>query len=80
MGKKIPYDEALKIGRTEPNDSVYAKANPYGYRLNVNHPVIRQLYERYKEKTGESILSDMQRFKFEQYILDKIARKEVEHK
>lgn len=80
MGKKIPYDEALRIGKTEPNNSIYAKTNPYGYRLNVNHPAIRKLYEKYKEKTGESILSDMQRFKFEQYILDKIARKEVEHK
>lgn len=80
MGKKIPYDEALRIGATTPNDSIYAKHNPYGYRININHPVIRPIYERYKEKIGENVLSDMQRFRFEAYILDKIAQKEVEHK
>lgn len=77
MGKKIPYDEALRIGRTEPNDSVYAKENPYGYKLNVNHPVIRSLYDRYKAKVGESILSDAQRKEFEGYILQKLEKKAV---
>ena len=74
MGKKIPYDEALKM-RLSPNDSIWAKDNPYGFKINVNHPKIRSLYERYKEKVGESILSDRQRQHFEQLIFELIERR-----
>lgn len=50
MGKKIPYDQALSMAGISPCDTIYAKNNPYGYKINVNHPKIRPLYERYKEK------------------------------
>lgn len=65
MGKKIPYDTALKMAHTEQNDSIFAKDNPYGYKLNVNHPEVRKFYEYYKQKIGECILSDSQRRTFE---------------
>ncbi|MBR4627759.1 MAG: hypothetical protein IKO47_08685 [Ruminococcus sp.] len=74
MGKKIPYDQALQLGRTEHNDSIYAKENPYGFQINVNHPKIRPLYERYKEKIGERILSDIQRREFENHIFSILKR------
>ena len=80
MGKKIFYDDALKLSM-EQNDSIYAKPNSYGYKLNVNHPQILPLYERYKKKLGEKILSDSQRHEFEQIIfraLQKKKEKEVE--
>ena len=75
MGKKIQYDQALKMASIAPCDSIFAKDNPYGYKINVNHPKIRPLYERYKEKVGESILSDQQRRHFEQLIFELIERR-----
>lgn len=81
MGKKIDFDTALKLGGITPNDSIYAKPNNYGYKLNVNHPQILPLYERYKKKLGEKILSDTQRLTFETMIfkaLQKKKEKEVE--
>lgn len=81
MGKKIFYDDALKLGGVSQTDSIYAKPNNYGYKLNVNHPQILPLYERYKKKLGEKILSDSQRHTFEQIIFKALAekkKKEVE--
>lgn len=81
MGKKIFYDDALKLGGVSQPDSIYAKPNNYGYKLNVNHPQILPLYERYKKKLGEKILSDTQRLTFETMIfqaLQKKKEKEVE--
>lgn len=75
MWKKIFYDDALKLGGISPNDSIYAKPNNYGYKLNVNHPQIQPLYERYKEHLGEKILSDRQRYTFESLIFQMIERK-----
>ena len=42
--------------------------NPYGYRLNLNHFIIREIYWRYKAKNGiprNIPLSDDERFDFE---------------
>lgn len=75
MGKKIDFDTALKLGGITPNDSIYAKQNNYGYKLNINHPQIQPLYERYKEHLGEKILSDRQRYTFESLIFQMIERK-----
>lgn len=75
MGKKIPYDQALKMAKTEPNDSLWAKENPYGYQININHPKIRPLYERFKKKVGERILSDRQRLEFEEHIFGMLRKK-----
>ena len=58
-----------------PDDSIFAKDNKYGYKINVNHPKIRPLYERYKEKVGERILSDRQRRHFELLIFELIERR-----
>ena len=54
------------------NKSIYNTDNKYGYKLNVNHPQIRILYERFKKWKGYASnlpLSDEQRFEFEAYIL-----------
>ena len=68
IGKRIQYDQALKMSQTVKNDSIYTKPNPYGYRFNVNHPRILPLYEKYKDKAGERILSDKQRLHFESLV------------
>ena len=75
MGKKIPYDQALRLAKTTPNNSIFAPPNKYGYKINIQHPKIRPLYERYKEKVGESILSDRQRRHFELLIFELIERR-----
>lgn len=51
--------------------------NSYGYRYNVNHPLIRPYYDRFKRHIGvpEHIpLSDTQREEFEQYM-DKLMER-----
>lgn len=75
MGKKIPFFSSLQLGMENDNNSIYAKPNKYGYKLNINNPQIRPLYERYKEKLGEKILSDNQRLTFETLIFNAIADK-----
>lgn len=75
MGKKIFYDDALKIGGTAQNDSIYAKPNKYGYKINVNHPKIKPLYEKYKRHIKAIILSDAERLEFERIIFKMIEKK-----
>lgn len=75
MGKKIPFFSSLQLGMENDNNSIYAKPNKYGYKLNVNNPQILPLYERYKKKLGEKILSDNQRLTFETLIFNAIADK-----
>lgn len=76
MGKKIPYDQALEAAKTEPNESIYARPNKYGYRININHPQIKPLYDCYKRHTGAMILSEEQRQHFESLIFQMIERSE----
>ena len=75
MGKKIFYDDALKLGGAKENDSIYARPNKYGYKINVNHPKIKPLYEKYKRHIKAIILSDAERFEFERIIFQLIEKK-----
>lgn len=74
MGKKIPYDQALEAAKAVQNDSIYALSNKYGYRININHPQIKPMYERYKQKIGAIILSDSERLQFEELIFKLIEK------
>lgn len=47
-------------------------AEKYRYKINIHHPVIRPLYETYKKKLGENILSDRQRWAFENMIISRL--------
>lgn len=81
MGKKISWEDAERLNaRRDNNDSIFAPENPYGYQINILHPKIRPLYERYKEKVGEKILSDRQRLHFESLIFKMIERKSINDK
>ena len=58
------------------NKSIYNDGNPYGYRYNVNHPKINELYRRYKKWKGipsNFPMSNEQRLEFECYIDGLIA-------
>lgn len=57
---------------TEGLPGIYTKSNPYGYRLDLRHPLVRQLYDRYKDKKGISHsapLSDDERHDFEGKVI-----------
>lgn len=73
MGKKIPFEVAEKIAAIQhgANDSIFISPNKYGYKVNINHPQIRPIYERYKRKIGCWILSDKERLDFEAFIIRK---------
>ncbi|MCR5707932.1 MAG: hypothetical protein K6G82_06630 [Ruminococcus sp.] len=76
MGKKISWEDAEKLGkRDEEKESIFAKPNKYGYKINISHPKINPMYERYKDKLGERILSDTQRFAFEMAVFQMIERR-----
>lgn len=63
------YREHIKENK---NNSIYLVDNPYGFRININHPLINPLYRRYKEWKGLSTkfpISNEQRLEFENYII-----------
>ena len=77
MGKKISWEDAEKLGLNQDcqdKDSIFAPKNKYGYKIRINHPKIKPLYERYKDKLGERILSDKQRFEFELHIINALKK------
>lgn len=74
MGKRIDYDKALSMAQIKANDSIYAPQNKYGYKLNVNNPQIKLLYDKYKRHIGEKILSDAQRHHFESLVFKMIEK------
>lgn len=69
MGKKMPFEQGIQAGSIPEPEDIFTNSNKYGYRLNVNHRLIRPLYERYKEQLGERILSDSQRKMFEAKVI-----------
>lgn len=65
--------------KRELNESIYLHGNKYGFRYNVSHPKINDLYRRYKRWQGipsNDPLSDEQRHDFEKY-LDGIFSKNI---
>lgn len=78
MGKKMSPETVEKIARinAEGNNSVFNSDNKYGYKININHPWVKPLYEKYKDKLGKNILSDAERFEFERIIIEFIENKQ----
>lgn len=68
----ISYINDYNKDNTNKPISIFNTDNQYGYVLNVNHPKINELYNRYKLWKGFAAsfsLSDEQRFEFESYIM-----------
>lgn len=79
MGKKMSAETAQRFCAIKnDNSSIFCPQNKYGYKVNINHPKILPLYERYKQKVKEKILSDKQRFEFEAIIFGMLERKKNE--
>lgn len=55
-------------------DSIYTENNKYGFKININHLRVRDLYIRYKRWKNIPYnvpLSDDERFEFESYMSQK---------
>lgn len=75
----VPHFATCKPPREQPQ-SVYTQDNPYGYRLNIAHPLVRPLYDRYKAWIGvgtNTPLSDRERFEFEEMVIPILERKAI---
>ena len=77
MGKKIDYDQAQKLASTTDNSSLYALTNKYNYRININHPHIKPLYEHYKHKYKIIVMSDAERHHFETLMFQLIEQGKI---
>ena len=54
---------------------IWAGANPYGYRFNINHPNVKRAYKEYQRRHGLDIhipMTDAQRRAFESELLQKL--------
>ena len=54
MGKRMSFETAEKLAKVnhDKDDSIFIFGNKYGYKVNISHPEIKPLYERYKRKIG----------------------------
>ena len=65
------YYDINRKPQGELKESIYLRNNKYGFRYNVSHPKINDLYRRYKRWQGipcNDPLSDEQRREFENYL------------
>lgn len=63
----------------EDDKSIWTKDNPYTYRINIGHPRIAPLYERFKRWKSIPVwcpLSDKERFEFERYITSNALKRQ----
>jgi hypothetical protein len=61
--------------------SIYTEGYSFGYRYNVNHPFINDLYRRYKKWKNipeASPMSNEERHEFEKYLDDFFAKQKQE--
>lgn len=69
----------MKREKGKKATGIYALENKWGYKLNVNHPKIRDYYERFKNSRGISMTcSDSERKEFEGYMLKYIQSHQIE--
>ena len=77
MGNKISWEYSQKCGISSQNDKIILdKPNKYGYQVNINHPKVQPLYERFKRSKKAIILSDKERLEFEEIIIKKVRKVE----
>lgn len=56
-------------------NGIYTVDNPWGYKLNINHPDIKPFYERFLRWKGiKGAPSDKERHEFEAYMEKHLAK------
>lgn len=71
----MDYIEAWEKARAKKDKQdvmIHTFRNPYGFRLNINHPMILPKYEAYKKKNniGKYDMTDELREKFENQFME----------
>ena len=70
------YKREVFINKDFKKQDIFNAFNPYGYRLNLNNPKIKELYYRYKKYIGVARnfpLSDEERINFEKIIIEQLT-------
>lgn len=77
-------DKKKNNSNTNNAISIYTTGKySFGYKYNVNHPIINELYKRYKEQHGIAQnfpMSNAQRADFESYLDKYFAEHELQNK
>ncbi len=63
---------------------IYNINNPYGFKVNINHPLIKPKWESFKKSIGRHCMTDDLRREFETVMLNseyfkKLALREAQH-
>lgn len=85
MFMKYGNSKEKNNSNTNRDISIYTQGTKlsFGYKYNVNHPLINELYKRYKEQNGLAQnfpLSNAQRKEFENYLDIYFAEQEIQNK
>lgn len=76
MTSAVNSERTTSMSKLQAALGVFTKDNPYGYKLNINHPTIKPYYERYKRSKGIKLIpSDEQRLEFEEIMIPRIKKK-----
>lgn len=71
----MDYIEAWEKARAKKDKQdvmIHTFRNPYGFRLNINHPMVTKKYEAFKKKNniGKYDMTDELREKFENQFME----------
>lgn len=66
------WDKLSEFPEKQKSQMLHTFNNPYGFRLNINHPMILPKYEAYKKKNniGKYDMTDELREKFENQFME----------
>ncbi len=70
----------IRLMELNKGNDLLVQNNKYGYRLNLKHPTVLQLYKKYREwlKIPAGFpLSDSERFDFEDKAIAKLIKHEL---
>lgn len=61
-----------EIKVVKETDSIYVPFNKYGFMIDINHPVVNEVYREYKKEIGELLfpITNEQRFEFEKRVMN----------
>lgn len=69
-------DSFSKNYMSERQNEIFMIPNKYGFRVNINHPKIKPIYDKWKHKHGIMIPSEAERREFESSLINYINERE----
>lgn len=66
------WDKLSEFPEKQKSQMLHTFNNPYGFRLNINHPMVTKKYEAFKKKNniGKYDMTDELREKFENQFME----------